>query len=451
MAPSYKGRNGGFHRHNNFDGHYQASTFSNVLERRLSYSPRGYQQCNVTHQILQIWRYFHLADNSVAPPVGDPGYDKLYRVREFLNIISRNISREYKLSRDIAIDETMVPHKGRLSFKQYIKNKPTQWGIKLWVLSESLTGYVYKFQVYLGKEGGNTEKKLARRVVRDLTAPIEGNNHHLYMDNFYCDPHLFIERMNFGIYCCGTVRAGRKGFPKDILIAKADEKRLPRGHYQFRIHDQLVAMSWFDRRGVYLLSTIHPPKNPDGTLPTIPRKNGREQVDVPCPPAQVDYQKYMGGVDLSDQLIKTFSVVRKSRKAWKKLLGYGLEVCLLDSFIIMRKANPQSSQEFIDFRMEVARQLIGQRSFRRKSGRPPSLPLSEADEKRLNDRRHVLEVTDTRRDCAVCAKKAIVQDLGKNFRYKSQIVCVTCNRTPLCITKDRNCWEKWHTSPIYWQ
>ena len=182
--------------------------------------------------------------------------------------------------------------------------------------------------------------------------------------------------MNSGIYCCGTVRAGRKGFPKDILIAKADEKRLPRGHYQFRIHDQLVAMSWFDRRGVYLLSTIHPPKNPDGTLPTIPRKNGREQVDVPCPPAQVDYQKYMGGVDLSDQLIKTFSVVRKSRKAWKKLLGHGLEVCLLDSFIIMRKANPQSSQEFIDFRMEVARQLIGQRSFRRKSGRPPSLPPS---------------------------------------------------------------------------
>lgn len=108
-------------------------------------------------------------------------------------------------------------------------------------------------------------------------------------------------------------------------------------------------MSWFDRRGVYLLSTIHPPKNLDGTLPTTPQKNDREQVDVPCPPAQVDYQNYMGGVDLSDQLIKTFSVVRKSRKPWKELLGYGLKVCLLDSFIIMRKANPQSSQVFIDF------------------------------------------------------------------------------------------------------
>ena len=201
MEPSYKGGNGGFCRDNYFDGRDQASTFYNVLERRLFSSPRGGQRT----RFLQIWRYFHLADNSTAPPAGADGYDKLYRVREFLNIVSTNISREYKLSRDTAIDETMVPHTGRLSFKQCIKNKPTQWGIKLSVLSESQTGYVYKFQVYLGKDGGNPEQHLARRVVKDLTAPIEGNNHHLYMDNLYCDPYLLIERMNCGIFCCGTV------------------------------------------------------------------------------------------------------------------------------------------------------------------------------------------------------------------------------------------------------
>lgn len=403
-------------------------------------------------RLLQIWRYFHLADNSVAPARDTPGFDKLYRVREFLNIVSHNISTEYKLSRDISIDETMVPHKGRLSFKQYIKNKPTQWGIKLWVLSEARTGYVYRFQVYLGKENNNPERNLARRVVRDLTTTVEGNNHHLYMDNFYCDPHLFLERKDSGIYCCGTVRTGRKRFPKDIVISKADEKRLQRGHYEWRAHGQLIPMSWFDRRGVYLLSTIHPPKNADDSLPTVPRSNGRgERMDVPCPPAQVDYQLYMGGVDLSDQLMKTFSVIRKSRKAWKKLFGYGLEICLLDSFIIMKKANSQSTKEFITYRLEVARQLIGQRSFRQKTGRPPSLTLSETDEKRLNDKRHSLEVSDSRTDYVVCAKRASVQRLGKNYRYKSAIVCVTCNRTPLCITKDRNCWEKWHTTRVYWE
>ena len=263
---------------------------------------------------------------------------------------------------------------------------------------------MYRFQVYLGKENNNPERNLAQRVVRDLTTTVAGSNHHLYMDNFYCDPHPFLECKDSGIYCCGTVRPGRKGFPKDTVISKADEKLLQRGHYQWRAHGQLIAMSWFNRCGVYLLSTIHPPKNADDTLPTVPRSNGRgERIDFPCPPAQVDYQLYMGGVDLSDQLIKTSSAIRKSRKTWKKLFGYGLEICLLDSFIIMKTANSQSTKEFITYRLEVARQLIGQRSFRQKAGRPPSLTLSETEEKRLNDKKHSLEVSDSRRDlCCVC-------------------------------------------------
>ena len=171
----------------------------------------------------------------------------------------------------------------------------------------------------------------------------------------------------------------------------------------------------------------------------------------PAPPQSLIQKKDIGGVDRSDQLIKIFSVIKKSRKAWRKLFCYRLEVCLLHSFIIMRKSNPQSTQEFIDYRINVASQLIGQRSFRGKAGRPPSLPLAEIDEKRLSNLRHSLEVTDARRDCAVCAKKASVQDLGRDFRYKSYIVCVTCNHTPLCINKDRNCWEKWHSVHSYWQ
>ena len=118
--------------------------------------------------------------NSKAAAPGTVGHDKIYRIWNFLTIISRNVEREYRLSRDISIDETMVPHKGRLSFKQYIKNKPKRWGIKLWVLCQADTGYVYRFQVYLGKQEGNPETNLARRVVRDLTVTEHDRNHHLY-------------------------------------------------------------------------------------------------------------------------------------------------------------------------------------------------------------------------------------------------------------------------------
>ena len=111
-------------------------------------------QESVSSVMTQIRRYFHLADNTQSLPREDPGFDKIYRVRQFLDIIVENAQRLYRLDKDVSIDETMVPHKGRLSFKQYIKNKPVRRGIKLWVLCEAKTGYVFSFQVYLGKEEG---------------------------------------------------------------------------------------------------------------------------------------------------------------------------------------------------------------------------------------------------------------------------------------------------------
>ena len=194
-----------------------------------------------TH-FFQIWRYFLLENNSKAAAPGTVGDDKIYRIRNFLTIISRNVEREYRLSRDISIDETMVPHKGRLSFKQYIKNKPTRWGIKLWVLCEAETGYVYRFQVYLGKQEGNLETNLARRVVRDLTVTEHDRNHHLYMDNFHNDPYLFKELLGKNIFACGTVRPNRKGFPDETVITKQRQRNMTRGEYLWHSDGQLVAI-----------------------------------------------------------------------------------------------------------------------------------------------------------------------------------------------------------------
>lgn len=51
----------------------------------------------------------------------------------------------------VTIDEAMIPFKGRLSFKQYIENKPTKWGVKAFVHSDVMNGYIYRMQIYTGK------------------------------------------------------------------------------------------------------------------------------------------------------------------------------------------------------------------------------------------------------------------------------------------------------------
>ena len=50
--------------------------------------------------------------------------------------------------------------KGRVGIKQCIKDEPTKWGFKLWILAGSNLGYTYKFQVYTGKRLTPTTNRL---------------------------------------------------------------------------------------------------------------------------------------------------------------------------------------------------------------------------------------------------------------------------------------------------
>ena len=46
-----------------------------------------------------------------------------------------------------SVDESMIWFKGPLEFHQYIPMKPIKWGVKVWMLTQSKTGYVDNFQI----------------------------------------------------------------------------------------------------------------------------------------------------------------------------------------------------------------------------------------------------------------------------------------------------------------
>ena len=92
---------------------------------------------------FQILRHLHFVDNKSnisQLPKDSPGYDKLYKIRDFLNILTRNIQGALNLERNIAIDETLVKFKGRVGFHQILPNKPGRFGVKNFTLSESSSG-----------------------------------------------------------------------------------------------------------------------------------------------------------------------------------------------------------------------------------------------------------------------------------------------------------------------
>ena len=92
--------------------------------------------------------FFHLVSASDEQQnVEDP----LKKVRPFYDHVKTKCSQFYQPLREISVDERMVKSKARSRFRQYIRNKPTKWGFKFWVLSDP-TGYTCDYDMYCGRQ-----------------------------------------------------------------------------------------------------------------------------------------------------------------------------------------------------------------------------------------------------------------------------------------------------------
>jgi len=100
-------------------------------------------------------------------------------------IIRTNVSKFYKPSEYLSVDEVIVKFKRRILFKQYIPEKRKRFGIKKFKLCDS-TGCTYDFNVYLGKDRQRPAQHLpaTRATVTNLARGVEGFGHKLCIDNF---------------------------------------------------------------------------------------------------------------------------------------------------------------------------------------------------------------------------------------------------------------------------
>ena len=259
------------------------------------------QQLMTRDRSLEIHRYLHFVDNDRVSQPNTPGYDRLCKVRIVLEMIEQKFQSLYNCHRECAIDEAMVPYKGRSSLKQYMPKKPLRRGLKVWMRADSITGYIAQFQVYVGRETSAERGLGARRVVKDLTKNLEDKNYHIFCDNFFSSVSLFHELHQKGVYATGTLRADRRGFPSDLkkYLKKGIEER---GESEIRHctdNTNLTVCVWQDTKTVTACSTFCQSVPLDQVQRKL--KTGENQV-FPCPHAITMYNKYMGGVPVEGVL-----------------------------------------------------------------------------------------------------------------------------------------------------
>ena len=112
----------------------------------------------------------------------------------------------------------MCAFRGAIAFLVYNGMKPTKWGIKLYEASESLSGYVWDFEIFAADR---TVSNKPTDVVMRLVEPLLDIGRTVYTDNHYCCPELADRLIERETHCVGTVRPNRVGLPRADLAAAA--------------------------------------------------------------------------------------------------------------------------------------------------------------------------------------------------------------------------------------
>ncbi|XP_035209506.1 piggyBac transposable element-derived protein 4-like, partial [Stegodyphus dumicola] len=181
---------------------------------------------------------------------------KTYKIDSILNYLRNKFKVLYVPDKEISVDESLLLWKGRLSWKQYIPSKRSRFGVKLYKICESKSGYISDFIIYTGKDtqyGSNyPEEQGPNRIVLELCHDLLDKGYTLYLDNWYTSTDLAEKMCRRKTDVVGTMRKNRKGIPSDIknCVLKKDE-------HIARYRDKIMIMKWKDKKDVIILSTIH--------------------------------------------------------------------------------------------------------------------------------------------------------------------------------------------------
>ena len=309
--------------------------YRRIPQYRFAWSPSSLCFDPVISKIMSrnrfegLLSFLHVVDGDTEKRLQEEG-DKLAKVRPLNDHLQSKCVSLYQPNREISIDERMVRSKARFSFRQYIRNKPTKWGFKLWCLCDSHNGYTSAFSVYRGKRGEvRSGNGLGYDVVMKLITEYLSQGYSLYVDNFYTSPTLISDLYSLGVHVTGTLDSSRIGVHKEVSLLKKkfSSQSVPRGQGVY-IRDGIHAYAiWKDTKCISVMSSEHPGHSDQKVVRNCKDKDGKRlKQDVPIPIMVQKYNCFMSGVDRSDQMIKYYNVLRQTKKYWKTLFFHYVDV-----------------------------------------------------------------------------------------------------------------------------
>lgn len=375
---------------------------------------------------------------------------RLWKVQPIISAVLERC-KNLSLEENLCIDEQIIPFKGTLKFKQYIKGKPTPWGIKVYLLCGA-SGLVHNAIIYEGKSTPLKEDLtklygIAGAVVIQLCEIIpSGQNYKLFADNFFTSVQIIKGLKEKQIFYAGTVRKNRlPGYSFQL------KKRAERGTIKEAVSGdgEIVIIEWMDNNVVTMASSFVG----KGSIDRVERWSKKEKriVSIDRPEIVNLYNQCMGGVDKTDFLLQLYRIFIRSRKWTLRVIFHFISVAITNSWLEYRKESkvkkiPERAQmDLLEFSFTIAEALAKQGIAPNKRGRPSSSsPLSNVPKKKLCPMKR--PITDVRYD-NVGHWPQMTEKPGRCkleiCHSRSRVQCQKC-MVHLCLSSKQNCFYMFH-------
>nr|CAH7765205.1 unnamed protein product [Callosobruchus chinensis] len=381
-------------------------------------------------RFLLLLQHIHFNDNENL----EASQDRLFRIRPILDLLNSRFQSVLTPGKEVVIDESMIPWRGRLGIRQYIKNKRHKYGVKLYKLC-TVEGYTLNIRIYWGKEttqNADPNDPHTVKVVMDLMQNVVGSGRSLYADNFYSSVALVKKLQQQKTLYCGTLRSNRRGLPKDYVNRKIKKNQVIGVHNGHGVK----IIKWMDKRPILMISNK---REHDITLHDTGRKTRSSEV-VLKPKCITDYNKAKKGVDISDQMSSYYTALRKGLK-WYRKIGFELIFgsAIVNSHIVYNEVNQTSRLNMLQFRQQLAFSLTETKT------------ENNASTIQAPKRIHTLEMETglgkkRRRNCVGCYQKLRATLSSREADKKVQKVttyCADCAKKPaMCLS----CFNEKHSN-----
>ena len=360
------------------------------------------------------------------------------KVEPFINDLVENFQKSFYPFQEVSIDEMVIGWKGRFKYKMYNPQKPSKYHVKTFGLCDSSTGYVVNLLIYFGKDTSygphiDPDSESAIKVFSTLLKPLS-KGHHIYADRYYTTYNLVRYLLREHQYYTGTVQVNRKNFPPEHKTLKLNKQE---SRFYRSDDGSVLTVAWRDKKAKKNCLAV----STKASTEIIAQTNKRNEPV--SKPALIDnYNSAMGGCDLMDQMISYGGVFqRKTRKWWKKIFHWIIEITLVNSYILYKLTRAEGQKPLpLQGYKDILINQLKQRALlvldpndpvkTPKRGRP-SLDMNS----RFEGNKHLIKYVKEDRRCVVCSKPP--------QKKRSNYVCTGCPEQPHLHPKD--CFLAFHT------